>query len=127
MGEAEEWETLTPDDAVYLVEQLLPTPISSRELGLQLGLPKKVINHIHSTFSEPEDCIFHVLIEFTSQSKSRPTWKVFRDTLRRPEIGLPALAETLEATVPDPDVPQMARRQMAAPPPKLSASSGKLR
>ena len=119
MEEVEEWKTLTPDDVVYLVEQLLPTPISSRELGLRLGLPKKVINHIHSTFSEPQDCLFHVLIEFTSQSKSRPTWEVFTDTLRRPEIGLSALAETLETAVL-PDFPAM-----AALPPKLPISSGK--
>ena len=122
MGEAEEWETLTPDDAVYLVEQLLPTRISSHQLGLRLGIPKKVVNHIHSTFSEPQDCLFHVLIEFTSQSKSRPTLKVFTDTLRRPKIGLSALAETLEtAVLPVSDVPTM-----AAPPPTLSVSSGKL-
>ena len=98
-------ETVTPDDALYLVENLLPTGISSRKLGLTLGLPEEVVEHIHHTFSEPDECLFHVLIEFTRQTESRPTWNAFIDTLRRPEINLLSLAETLEAPLPSHDVP----------------------
>ena len=96
---------MTPDDALYLVENLLPTGISSRKLGLTLGLPEKVVEHIHHTFSEPDERMFHVLIEFTRQSESRPTWKAFTDTLRRPEINLLSLAETLEAVNAPLDIP----------------------
>ena len=91
-------ETLTPDDAVDLTRDLLPTGVSSRELGLKLGLSKAVVDDIHRTFSEPQDSLFHVLVESTGQPGSRLTWTVFADALRSCEVNLPALADRVEAT-----------------------------
>ena len=91
-------ETLTPDDAVDLTRDLLPTGVSSHALGLKLGLPKAVIDDIHRTFSEPQDGLFHVLVESTSQPACRLTWKGFADALRSCEVNLPTLADRVEAT-----------------------------
>ncbi|CAI8008451.1 hypothetical protein GBAR_LOCUS5782 [Geodia barretti] len=91
-------EKLTPDDAADLVSELLPTWISSRQLGLKLGLSKPVVEHIHRTFSEPQDRLFLVLIESTrSASGSRPTWKAFGEALRSPEVDVPDLADEIES------------------------------
>jgi hypothetical protein len=99
-------EKLTPNDAADLVGELLPAPISSRELGLKLGLSKPVVEHIHRTFSEPQDRLFHVLIESTSASGSRPTWKAFGEALRSPEVDVPDLAEEIKSafTTSKPDL-----------------------
>ena len=91
-------ETLTPDDAVDLTRDLLPTGVSSRALGLKLGLSKAVVVDIHRTFSEPKDSLFHVLVQSTCQPVCRLTWKVFADALKSCEVNLPALADRVEAT-----------------------------
>ena len=90
--------TLTPDDAVDLTRNLLPTGVSSRALGLKLELSKAVVDDIHRTFSEPQDSLFNVLVESMSQPGSRLTWKVFADALKSCEVNLPALADRVEAT-----------------------------
>ena len=87
---------LTPDDALDLVEELLPAKIRSRELGLALKLPPTVISEIHDSFSDPRLRLFHILLEFTSQSQPRPTWRLLIDALRSSEVRLPALAHRLE-------------------------------
>ena len=60
-----EEELLTPDDAADLVEELLPAKIRSHQLGLALKIPRRVVDNIHSEFSDPRDQLFHVFIEFT--------------------------------------------------------------
>ena len=66
-------------------------------LGLKLNLPLHVVDAIHTTHSQPEDRLLHVLIEFTKQIHPRPTWRVIVDALRSPAVGLPHLAEKVEA------------------------------
>ena len=99
-------QKLTPDDAADLVRELLPARISSRELGLKLGLSEPVVEHIHHTFSEPQDRLFQVLIKSTSTSGSRPTWKALGEALRSPEVDVPDLAEEIESafTTSKPDL-----------------------
>ena len=88
---------LTPDDAADLVEELLPAKIRSHQLGQALKIPRRVVDNIHSEFSDPRDQLFHVFIEFTNLSEPRPTWRVIVDALRTNEVYLPALADEVEA------------------------------
>ena len=74
---------LTPDDAADLVEELLPAKIRSRQLGLALKIPRRVVDRIHRKFSKPRDQLFHLFIEFTNLSELRPTWSVIVDALPR--------------------------------------------
>ena len=85
---------LTPDDAADLVEELLPAKIRSRQLGLALKIPRRVVDNIHREFSDP---LFHLFIEFTNLSELRPTWRVIVDALRTNEVYLPELADKVEA------------------------------
>ncbi|CAI8043794.1 hypothetical protein GBAR_LOCUS24301, partial [Geodia barretti] len=41
-------ETLTPDDAADVLEELLPAQNKSYELGLKLKLPQHVVEAIHA-------------------------------------------------------------------------------
>ena len=90
-------ETLTPDDAVDVLEELLPAQNKSYELGLKLKLRQHEVDSIHSTYSKPRSRLLHVLIEFTNQTEPRPTWRVIVEALRSPAVNLPALARRVEA------------------------------
>ncbi|CAI8038471.1 hypothetical protein GBAR_LOCUS21449 [Geodia barretti] len=89
--------TLTPDDAVDVLEELLPAQNKSYELGLKLKLQQHVVEAIHDTYSKPRNRLLHVIIAFTNQVEPRPTWRVIVKALRSRVVDLPALANTVEA------------------------------
>jgi serine/threonine protein kinase len=91
--------TLTPDDAVDVLEELLPAQTKSYELGLKLKLPHHVVEAMHDTYSKPRNCLLHVIIEFTHQVEPRPTWKVIIEALKSRVVDLSALAKTVEASL----------------------------
>jgi hypothetical protein len=88
-------ETLTPDDAADVFEELLPAQNKSYELGLKFKLPQHVVEAIHKEL--PSDkCLLQILIKFLEQAE-RPTWRVIVDALKNPVVGLTALARRVEA------------------------------
>ena len=96
-------ETLTPDGAVDVLEELLPAQNKSYELGLKLKLPQHVVEAIHSKEFPPDKYLLKVLIKFLQQVEPRPTWRVIVEALKSPAVNLPALARTVEAAhFPDP-------------------------
>lgn len=95
-------ETLSPDDAIHILEEILEAQIQSRYLGLKLNIPEHEVTSIHTRYANPKDCLYHILVEFLKQIDPRPTWKVIIAALRSPAVNLPQLAEKLEAThIPD--------------------------
>ena len=56
-----------PDDAIDVLEELLPAQNKSYELGLKLRLPQYVVEAIHSKDLPPEKYLFKVLIKFLQQ------------------------------------------------------------
>ena len=96
-------ESLTPDDAVNVLEEILEAQNQSFVLGLKLKLPLHVVDAIHSTNLLPRDHLLQVLIEFTKPVDPRPTWRAIVDALRSPAVNLPQLAMRVEAAhFPDP-------------------------
>ena len=96
-------ETLTPDDAVDVLEELLPAQNKSYELGLKLKLPQYVVEAIHSKDLPPDKYLFKVLLKFLHEVEPRPTWRVILQALSSPVVNLPALAKRVEAAhVPNP-------------------------
>ena len=93
---ADEDELLTPDDALDLLEELMPAKTRSHELGLALKLQRRVVDDIHKSISDPRLRLFRVLHEFTGQLEPRPTWRVIVDALRSRDVHLPALADRVE-------------------------------
>ena len=90
-------ETLSPDDAVHILEEILPAKNHSNVLGLKLGLPKHVVDGIHSRELKPEGYLLEVISEFLNEVGSRPTWRVIVDALRSPVVRLHQLANEVEA------------------------------
>jgi hypothetical protein len=91
-------ETLTTDDAISLLEELLPAQTHSYLLGLRLGLQVHVVDGIFAAHLHPRDRLLHILIAFLNQEEPRPTWGTVVQALRSPAVSLFQLANKLEAT-----------------------------
>ena len=95
--------TLSPSDAVKVLEELLEAQNHSRFLGFKLNVPDYMVTSIHTQYTDPKDCLYSVLVEFLKQVEPRPTWRAIVDALRSPVVNLPHLARTVEAAhFPDP-------------------------
>jgi hypothetical protein len=88
-------ETLDEEDAIDTAHKLLGVQGKTEMLGRLLKLPKSIVDVIHSQFSDPRDCLFHVIEEFLSYIEE-PTWRVIISTLRDPLIGESSLADDIE-------------------------------
>ena len=90
-------EVLTPNDAIKVLEELLPAQNQSFELGLRLNLEPHQVEGIHSTYSEPAKRLLRVVMLFLNQVEPRPTWRVIVEALKSPAVNLPQLAMAVEA------------------------------
>ena len=90
-------ETLTPNDAVKVLEELLDAQNQSYTLGLKLGLPLADVEAIHVAHTNSRDRLLRVIITFLKQEQTGPTWRVIVDALRNPVVNLSALAKRVEA------------------------------
>lgn len=89
---------LTPDDAVEVLDEILPAQTQSFQLGLKLMLPYYQVESIHKIYSDPEMCLLHILIAFMKQVEPRPTRRIIIHALRSRSINLPQIAASIEAT-----------------------------
>ena len=95
--------TLTPSDAVNVLEEILEAQNQAYVLGLKLALPLHIVEGICMNHSTPRDRLLQVLIQFMKQVEPRPTWKAIITALRSPAVNLPQLAMRVEAAhFPDP-------------------------
>ena len=81
---------MTPDDVVQVLQELLPAQNQSYALDIQLNLHRDVVEDIVlcAKHLEPHDRLHHILLEFTNQVESRPTWKAIVDALKSPAVNL---------------------------------------
>lgn len=98
-------ETLTPDDAADILDELLPAQNQSYVLGLKFRLPQSEVESIQETYSKPRNRLLQILIEFLKQAEPRPTWRFIVEALRTPAVNLPALASKVESTHSGPPGP----------------------
>lgn len=90
------YETLPPELAVNVLEELFEAQNQSYFLGLKLQLPPHVVDSIHTTHLRPRERLLHVIITFLNQVEPRPTWRMIVDALRSPIVSLPQLAKRIE-------------------------------
>ena len=96
-------ETLTPDDAGMIVEELLEARNRALTLGRVLNVTSRDVKAIQATYQQPWERLFHIVIAFLRQQELRPTWRVIVEALKDPLVDLPALARRVEAAhFPDP-------------------------
>ena len=96
-------DTLKPDEASDVLDELLPAQNQSYVFGLKLKLPPHDVEAIHCKYLDPKERLLHILLAFTNQVEPRPTWRVIVEALRTPAVNRPALARRVEAAhFPDP-------------------------
>ena len=87
---------LTEDDLQDVLTEILEVQNESRYLGLALKIPTHVLDAIHSSSANPQDCLRRVLEEFLRDVNPRPTWSAIAVALRTPSVNLPRVAERIE-------------------------------
>lgn len=90
-------DTLTPNDAVNIREEILEAQNQSRLLGLKLNVPEYIVTGIHTYYMDPKERLYYVLLEFLKQVHPRPTWRAIISALKSPSVNLPQLAMKVEA------------------------------
>ena len=96
-------ETLTPDDAGKILEELLDAQNHAHLLGLMMNVKPRDVETIQAMYQQPKDRLLHIIIAFLQQAEPRPTWRAIVDALKSPVVGLTALARRVEAAhFPDP-------------------------
>lgn len=103
-------ETLTPDDAGQILNEILQAETASYILGLQLMLPLHTVDNIFADYDNTRKRFLQVIIAFLRRVEPRPTWRVIVNALRTPAVDLPALANTVEqahcpAPIARPNIP----------------------
>ena len=89
-------KTLTPDDAIEILEDILPAQIKSYNLGLKLKIPLHAVKAIHAKHQSTEDHLREVIEAFLNGVWSEPTWRVIINAVRSPSVNLQQLADEIE-------------------------------
>ena len=90
-------ETLTPDDAGKILEELLDAQNHAHLLGLMMNVKPRDVEAIQAMYQQPKDRLLHIIISFLQQTEPTPTWRTIVDALKSPVVGLTALARRVEA------------------------------
>ena len=88
-------ETLTPDDAGKILEELLDAQNHAHLLGLMMNIKPSDVEAIEAMYHKPKDRLLHIIIAFLNQSQ--PTWRTIINALRTQTVNLPRLAASVEA------------------------------
>ena len=96
-------ETLRPEDAGKILEELLGAQHCAHLLGTMMSVNPHDVEAIQMTYQQPRDRLLQITITFLRQAEPRPTWRAIVDALKSPVVGLTALARRVEAAhFPDP-------------------------
>ena len=89
-------ETLGPDKAFDVLEEILAAQNHARYIGLKLKVPGHVVDGIYNKYSEPRDQLYFVIVAFLNHTDPRPTWRVIAGALRTGAVPLTRLADKIE-------------------------------
>ena len=90
-------DTLKPDDAGKILEELLDAQNHAHLLGLMMNVKPRDVEAIQATYQQPKDKLLHIILAFLNQAEPRPTWRVIVEALRSRVVNLSALAKRVEA------------------------------
>ena len=90
-------ETLRPEDAGKILEELLEVQNSAHLFGLMINVKPCDVEAIQTTYQQPKDRLLHIILKFLNQEEPSPTWRVMVAALRTKTVNLPRLATKLEA------------------------------
>ena len=86
-----------------ILEELLESQNNASLLGLMLNVKPYDVEAIETTYKQPKDKLYHIILTFLRQSE-QPTWRVIIKALKSKVVNLQHLAASLErAHFPDPN------------------------
>ena len=74
-------------------------------MGLNLKIPTDKLKNIKSLYDNREQLLY-VIMEFLKRVDPKPTWWAIVDALKSPTVGMPKLAEEIEAKLHSPSTPK---------------------
>lgn len=92
----EENEILGEGDIATVLDELLPAQNKSRYIGLALKVPEYIVEAIHQRCTNPQDCLYHVLLEILKRTDPIPTWLVIANALKSRLVDFPKLAHDIQ-------------------------------
>ena len=87
---------LGPADVPDVIYEILDVGMKSDLFGQVLKLNAATVESIHQQYSDPQECLFHIIDELVKQVEPPPTWRVILEALRNPLICEHRLAEEIE-------------------------------
>ena len=84
------------DNAVTVLDQLLPLANFSYQLGLALKLSKEVVDQIHAEHQKAPDRLRHIIQIFLSNTQPPPTWRAIIEALQAPGLSRFQLANEIK-------------------------------
>lgn len=87
---------MEPDDAIIIVQEVFEVKDKSAVFGRLINVEKGTVLSIHEEYSNSEDRLLQVVIQFTRQDQPTPNWKVIIDALRNPLINSSCVADQIE-------------------------------
>ena len=101
--ESVEETQLNDGNAAQVIKKLMPLRNHSYHLGLNLNLPRDVVEEIPSTHKETSERLRQVVTEALKRG-SCSTWRDIIHALRSPPVCLTSVANVLEADLfPNPE------------------------
>ena len=91
-------ETLKPEDAGKILEELVDAQNHAHLLGLMMNVNPSDVEAIQTTYQQPKDRLLHIIIAFLNQTQPGPTWRAIIKALKTKTVNLPRLAASLEET-----------------------------
>ena len=87
---------LGPDDHNTVLSEIIDAKTKAYYLGLQLSLTTATVEGIRQQYSDPQDRLSQLLIEYLKKIDPPPTWKAIAHALRSTTVDIPYLAERIE-------------------------------
>ena len=88
--------TLEERDAWKLTKEVLEAQNKAQYLGLELEVDDCQIESIFSTYKQPQDRLYQIILAFLRQTEPRPTVSAVVEALKSPPVGLPRIARKIE-------------------------------
>ena len=87
---------LSEDDLSTILNEIQEARTRSYYVGLNLKLPKSLLDSISREYADDLDRLLHVVDEFLKCIEPRPTWPAIVSALRSPLVAMSELAAKIE-------------------------------
>ena len=96
---------LTEGDLKSVLNEIHEARVRAYFVGLNLKIPTDKLESIKSQYGDNLEQLLYVIMEFLRQTNPKPTWWDIVGALKSPLVGMPELAEEIQAKFCSPSKP----------------------